>query len=68
MCCTVRLDRECQVEECKGEVMQITRTGWAAIVYRFQVADWLSIRLWAVRVFATGVFCGAVAILIADKL
>ena len=68
VCCTARLNRERRAGECKGEAMQITRTGWAAIVHRFQVADWLSIRVWAVRVLATGVFCGAVAILIADKL
>ncbi|WP_162925634.1 hypothetical protein [Isoalcanivorax indicus] len=48
--------------------MQISRTGWSAIVYRLQVTDWLSMRSWAIRVIGVGVFCGALAILIADKL
>ncbi|MBZ2190379.1 hypothetical protein K8B33_14815 [Alcanivorax sp. JB21] len=48
--------------------MQISRTGWSAIAYRLQVTDWLALRLWAFRVIGVGVFCGALAILIADKL
>ncbi|MBA3980137.1 MAG: hypothetical protein C0462_05980 [Alcanivorax sp.] len=52
----------------KGGIMQVSRSAWSAIMYRFHVTDWLSVRLWAVRVIGVGVFCGAVAILIAEKL